>query len=72
MLGSNRVVSTIHRQDRTDITRRYFLSALMPFVSKSGLKLEPTLNFEFTNNLSTIEVYDYDDFTVSINIKLSY
>ena len=59
-------------KDRTDVRRRTMLQLQWPFASRSGWFLEPFVTFEYSNNNSSIVVYEYDNFSVSggINVRL--
>lgn len=62
------IVSTVNTQGRADSMRKLFLTIQFPIVLPSGRFVEPVLNVEFTNNNSTVDVYNYDDFTVSTGL----
>ncbi len=70
MLGP--VLTTLFARERHDDQRRFFLNALLPMTLHSGLYLEPSLRLDYTNNSSTIPVYDYDDFSLVISMTVRY
>jgi len=75
-LPPNRVVDWLNKSfgwhERSDQQRQAFLSLQVPIPTHSGLVLEPTARLSYTSNSSTVEVYEYSDFTIStgINIRL--
>ncbi|MCP4685953.1 MAG: hypothetical protein GY867_10995, partial [bacterium] len=58
--------------ERSDQIRQARLSLKVPVPTRGGLVVEPSLNFKYTSNSSTVAVYEYSDFTISsgINIRL--
>ncbi|MDF1545900.1 MAG: hypothetical protein P1R58_12470 [bacterium] len=60
----------INAKERTDYVRRTMVQLQMPFASRSGWFIEPYLTLEFSNNNSTISVYEYDNFSVSGGVSL--
>lgn len=75
-LPPNRVVDWLNKSfgwhERSDQQRQAFLAFQVPIATHGGLVLEPTARFNYTSNSSTVDVYEYSDFTISsgINIRL--
>lgn len=58
---------------REDKQTRLFAAVQVPFASRSGWfqgLIEPSFQVEYNHNNSTIEIYDYDAWTVSLGLKV--
>ncbi|MFQ5454273.1 MAG: hypothetical protein ACE5D6_08820, partial [Candidatus Zixiibacteriota bacterium] len=64
------ILSTYFAKERNDIQRRFYVRFQLPIKSHSGILIEPTLQVDYTNNTSSIVVYDYSDFSISANINI--
>jgi len=60
------------RGEREDIMRRFSLTLIVPFSSHSGYYFEPSIKIDYTNNHSSIVVYDYSDLSVTTELKLRF
>ncbi|RKX24504.1 MAG: hypothetical protein DRP45_08040 [Candidatus Zixiibacteriota bacterium] len=60
------------RGDRDDIERRLNLTVLLPITTHTDLYMEPSLILDYSNNHSTIAVYDYTDFTITTEFKIKF
>lgn len=72
MLGQHKLQpTTVDAADRAENQRKIFLKIEMPLIVQNNL-IEPFINFDYTNNNSTIIVYDYDNlnFIFGVSIKL--
>jgi hypothetical protein len=56
--------------DREDKQTRVYLSIQLPLASRTGPFIEPSLQVEYTNNTSSVYLYDYDDVTVTAGVKI--
>jgi len=70
--GTNLVISTIFAESRQDDQTRLVLAARMPLTSGSSWFLEPFLQIEYTNNSSSIVVYDYSATSATTGINIRY
>jgi len=74
--GSGEVVIVLNKlygwNERSDQQRRAYFGIQVPIPMRGGLVLEPSLNFSYTSNSSSVEVYEYSDFRITsgINIRL--
>lgn len=57
--------------DRTDSMRRYNLTVLLP-LNRHTYYLEPALKVDYTDNSSTIVVYNYDDLSVTMELRVRF
>ncbi len=62
---------------REDFARRDFettgyLSINWPISFNSGLKIEPTLSVEYTENKSNKEIYKYDDMAITAGVSMKF
>lgn len=71
-LGDIRLVTTLRPQERYDFSRRYYLNFQYPIVLSKSSYIEPSLKFEYTRNSSTIDVYDYEDLTISGSLSFTF
>jgi hypothetical protein len=58
--------------DRTDYRSRTAITLQMPLVHSAGYFLEPSLTFDYTDNRSTVPVYDYTNFSVSGGLTVRF
>jgi len=65
-------LSTAWTFKRTDIRRRWQFSVRWPIILTSNRLLEPSLQLDYTDNESTVKVYEYDDFTISGGVSFSF
>jgi len=59
------VISTLYAQDRADDQTRIYLNVQIPLVIQHSWRLEPSIRFDYTHNSSSIDVYRYNDFSIS-------
>lgn len=64
-----KIVSTVFAQERSDQLRRVYFKIQRPFTSHAGYIIEPSLHLAYTYNSSTIDVYDYHDFSISLGLS---
>jgi hypothetical protein len=55
---------------REDEQFKGYLAFQLPFTDRRGLFVEPQLQLEYTDNSSTISVYEYTDWTVSLGLTV--
>ena len=55
---------------RTDFQSRFFLKLQWPNILRGGLFIEPSLYFEYTDNNSTKELYDFTDASISLALTI--
>jgi hypothetical protein len=67
-----RILTTLGAEEREDRRTRLYGSIQRPFMTKSGLFLEPSLRLEHIKNSSSIDVYDYSFWTAKAGIKLVF
>lgn len=70
--GDVEITTTVRSQTRAEVSHKYFLNIKMPLANDLGILLEPELNLEFTNNNSTVNVYDFNDLSVRLGIRMTY
>ncbi len=58
--------------ERRDQLRQAFFGIQIPIQTHGGLILEPSLNFNYTSNSSSVEVYEYSDFTITSGINVRF
>lgn len=64
------LLETAH--DRSDYRSRTSVTFKVPLTHSSGYFLEPTVTFDYTDNKSTIPVYNYNDFSVSGGLTVRF
>ncbi len=64
------VLSTVYAKDRADDQTRVFLNVQIPLVIQHNWHLEPSIRFDFTHNASSIDVYRYNEFSVSTGFNI--
>lgn len=55
---------------REDEQFKGYVAVQLPFTDRRGLFVEPQLQLEYTDNSSTISVYEYTDWTVSLGLTV--
>ncbi len=60
------------RVDRSDYRSRTAITLQMPLAHSSGYFLEPSVTFDYTDNKSTVSVYEYVDFSVSGGLTVRF
>lgn len=55
---------------REDEQYKAYVGIQLPFTDRRGLFVEPQLQLEYTDNSSTISVYEYTDWTVSLGLTI--
>lgn len=70
MGGMVRIISTLFARERRDDQRRVFAQVQWPIATHNGYIIEPSLHLSHTYNSSSIDVYDYRDFSVSTGITV--
>lgn len=70
--GTVNILSTVYSEERNDEQTRFYLSIQLPIPTRSGFFIEPSLQIDYTNNTSSIEVYDYSNVSIitGVNIRL--
>lgn len=68
MGGWVRIVSTLFARERRDHQRRLYVRGQWPISSHRGYLIEPSINLAYTHNSSTIDIYDYNDFSLSAGV----
>ncbi len=55
---------------REDEQYKAYVAVQLPFTDRRGLFVEPQVQLEYTDNSSSIPVYDYTDFTISLGLTI--
>lgn len=75
-LPPNRVVDWLNKSfgwhERRDQQRQAFLYIQIPFATHSGLVMEPAARINYTSNSSSVNVYEYDDMTLSTSLNMRF
>jgi len=66
------IINLIYAQERTDWRRRIDLKVQWPLKMGKGVIMEPSIQADYTDNNSTILVYDYDDFTLNGGLTVRF
>ena len=66
------VINLLYAQQRTDWRRRIDFKFQIPLHIGTAATLEPSLEFDYTDNNSTVAVYDYHDFAVSGGVTVRF
>jgi hypothetical protein len=59
-------------RNRTDYRSRTSITVKMPLTHSAGYFLEPSLTIDYTDNKSTVSVYDYTDLSVSGGLTIRF
>ena len=65
-------INLLYAQDRTDWRRRVDIKVQWPLARGNGLVVEPSLQADYTDNNSSVLVYDYTDFALSGGITVRF
>lgn len=65
-------INLLYAQERTDWRRRVDLKVQWPLVRGNGLTFEPSLQVGYTDNNSSVLVYDYTDFSLSGGVTIRF
>lgn len=70
-VGPAHVVSVpLSLMPRKDEQYKAYVAVQLPFTDRRGLFVEPQVQLEYTENSSSIPVYDYTDFTISLGLTI--
>jgi len=59
-------------KDRHDEQNKFFLSIQKPFPFRSGLFVEPSMEMNISHNNSSNDLYDYNNFGISLGLTIRY
>jgi hypothetical protein len=65
-------VNLKYAQDRTDWRRRVDFKIQWPLRLGGGVTLEPSIQADYTDNNSSVLVYDYDDFALNAGVTVRF
>jgi hypothetical protein len=65
-------INLLYAQERTDWRRRFDLRFQLPLHLGKAATLEPSLEIDYTDNNSTVAVYDYDDFALRGGVTIRF
>jgi hypothetical protein len=65
-------INLLYAQTRSDHRRRINITLQMPLTHEREPFIEPSLHLGYTDNNSTVRVYEYVDFSVSGGIKIRF
>jgi len=67
-----RTVNLLYAQKRADWRRRLNVRVQWPLVMKPGLIVEPSLEVDYTDNNSTVRVYDHSNFSLTGGLTVRF
>ena len=72
IFGVHQTVNLLYAQDRADWRRRVDFRVQWPLHLGSSVTVEPSIQVDYTDNNSTVLVYDYDVFTLNAGVTARF